>query len=140
MNVAPSAVGDPSPLGACCSRHRPRIFHSIIAISLCWSCAGGATDVSEDTVERDGFIGAFVDLRIAAVYAGSTNIGDAVRDSILTVNGVDEQDLMDFVAIHGEDVEFMSDLWTEVEARLTARLERTEDEIDGGDDGISPEL
>jgi len=89
----------------------------------------------EDTAEREEFIGAYVDLRTAAVNVGSTDIGDDVRDSILTGYGVSEQDLVNYVETHGEDVEFMSELWTEVEARLVARLERAFLD-DDGDDGV----
>jgi len=92
--------------------------------------------VPADTAEREEFIGAYVDLRTAAVKVGSTDIGDDVRDSILTVYGVREQDLVEFVETHGEDVKFMSELWTEVEARLLAHLERARQDEDDGNDGV----
>ncbi len=133
------------------ARPLPRVLRSfvpIVTLTLCWSCGGGATDVPEDAAEREVFIGSFLDLRTAAVNSGSTYIEDDVRDSILTVNGVTGQDLLDFIDTHGDDVEYMSDLWTEVESRLTARLQRAReaedeefdetDEINGGDDGVSP--
>ena len=105
---------------------------SVIAVALCWSCGGGVTDVREDAPAREEFIGTFLDLRTAAVNAGTVDVGTDVRDSILSVYGVTGQDLLDFIDTHGEDVEYMSDLWTEVDARLTARLERAaeNEEID----------
>jgi hypothetical protein len=136
MSTVQNTVGGPSPLGAHPPHHRLRIFAPIVAVTLCWSCVDGVTDVSEDTAEREEFIGSYVDLRTAAVNVGSTDIGDDVRDSILTVYGVSEQDLLDFVETHGEDVEFMSALWTEVEARLVASLERALLDEDDGDDGV----
>ena len=53
--------------------------------------------------------------------------------------GVTAQDLLDFVDTHGEDVEFMRDLWTEVETRMTKVLEQNardeENEENEGPDG-----
>ena len=142
MSVAPSTVGSPPPLGVCPLRHRPRIVVSsrmvvsILTLTLCSSCSGGTTDVPEDTAGREAFIGAYLDLRIAALSTGSTELGDEVRDSILSVYDVTDQDLLDFIDKHGEDVEFMRDLWTEVEARLTQRLEQiARDEVREGTDG-----
>ena len=76
-----------------------------------------------------------MDLRTAALSSGSPDLGDEVRDSILAVYDVTAQDLLDFVETHGEDVEFMRDLWTEIEARMTERLEQhARDEEDEGTD------
>ena len=158
MSVAPSTVGTPIPLGVCPPCHRcrigvsSRIVVSVVALTLCWSCGGGATDVPEETPGRPEFIGAYLDLRTAALISGSPDLGNEVRDSILAVYDVTDQDLLDFIETHGEDVEFMRDLWTEIEGRVTERLEQnaldeenegTEEdaeteEIQDGDAGISP--
>ena len=128
------------------------ILASLVAMTLSWSCGGGATDVPEDAVAREQFIGAYLDLRIAALSSGATTLVDEIRDSVLAINDVTEQDLLDFVDSHGEDVEFMRNLWTEVESRLTERLEEmardeendgteegnTTEEIQDGDGGVSP--
>ena len=131
----------------------PAIVFSIVALTVCVACGGGgATDVPEDTPGREEFIGAYLDLRIAALGLETADLGDEVRDSILSGYGVTAQDLLDFIDTHGEDVEFMRDLWTELDARLTERLEQnardleneeTEEdagteEIQDGDDGVSP--
>jgi hypothetical protein len=123
MSVAPNTPGGSPPPRARLPYHRHR-FIPILALVLCWSCEDGTTDLAEVTAAREGFIATFLDLRAATVNSGSADIEDAVRDSILNLHGVTGQDLVDFVETHGEDVEFMSDLWTEVEARLTERLER----------------
>ena len=94
-------------------------------------------------------MGAYVDLRMAAPSSETTGLGDEARDSILAAYDVTEQDLLDFIDTHGSDVEFMRDLWTELEARLTERLEQNArdeeaegtdeaEEIDVGDAGVSP--
>ena len=97
----------------------------MVAVTVCWSCGGGATDVPEDAAGREAFIGAYLDLRTAALSSGTTDLGDEVRDSILATYNVTGQDLLAFVDAHGEDVEFMRDLWSELEVRLTERLEQT---------------
>ena len=123
-----------------------------MALTLCGSCGGGATDVPEDTPGREEFIGAYLDLRTAALGLGTTDLGDEGRDSILSGYGVTAQDLLDFIDTHGQDVEFMRDLWTEIEGQLSELLEQNArdaendgaeenvgtEEIQGGDAGVSP--
>ena len=135
MSVAPRTFGGPPPLRVRSPRHRRRVIVSIVATTLCWSCSGGTTDVTEVTPGRAEFIGAFIDLRTAALSLGSAALGDEVRDSVLAVYDVTAQDLLDFIETHGEDVEFMHDLWTEIEARMTERLENARDEENEGTDG-----
>jgi hypothetical protein len=97
----------------------------MVALTLCWSCSGGTTDVSEDTVGRETFIRGYVDLRAAALSLEETDTGLEVRDSILAAHGVTGEDLLEFVDTHGERVEFMSEIWSEVEGLLTRRLEQS---------------
>jgi hypothetical protein len=129
---------------------RPRIIVFMASMTLCWSCGGGATDVPEGTTaEREAFIGAYLDLRTAALNSETTEFGDEVRDRILAAYDVTGQDLLDFIDTHGEDVEFMHDLWAELEMRLIERLEQNagdeenegadgSEEIEDGDAGVSP--
>ena len=108
----------------------------MVSTTLCWSCGSGATDVPEDTAGRDVFIEAYLDLRTAALESGTSDFGDEVRDSILAVHDVTGQDLLDFINTHGEDVEFMNDLWAELEVRLGERMDQnTPDEADEGAEG-----
>ena len=95
----------------------------LIALTVCWSCSGDATDVLEDTVAREVFIGAYVDLRVAALSQGTTEIQGDARDSILVAHGVTGEELTQFVDTYGENVEFMRDLWAEIEGQLSERLE-----------------
>ena len=136
MSAASSTAGGPPRLRVPSPGHGPRVVLSIVALTLCWSCSSGATDVPEDTPGRAPFIGAYVDLRIAAMSAETTDFGDEVRDSLLAVHDVTEQDLIDFVDLHGENVEFMRDLWTEIETILTERLEQEagDEEFDGAEE------
>ena len=102
----------------------PRIIVSIVAVTLFWSCGGGATGVTGDTAGREAFIGAYLALRSEAMSSRSTEMEDRVRDSILTIYDVTAQELLDFIDTHGEDVEFMRDLWTEIETRMVESLEQ----------------
>ena len=119
-----STVGSPPPLGLPPAPHRPRIMVVVIALAVCWSCSGEATDVPEDTVERDVFMGAYVDLRVAALSSETTEIEGDARDSILAAYGVTGEELTQFIDTYGENVEFMRDLWTEIEGQLSERLEQ----------------
>ena len=105
--------------------HRPPVMVLLIALTVCWSCTDGATVVLEGTAEREVFIEAYVDLRARALAAGTTEIEADARDSILAVYGVTQEELLEFVDIHGEDVQFMGDLWGEIEGRLTERVEQS---------------
>ncbi len=124
MSVASSTVGSPPPFGVFFPRHRHRLIVPIVAMMLCWSCGGGATDAPVETAGREAFIGAYLALRSEAMSSQSTEMEDRVRDSILTVYDVTAQELLDFIDTHGEDVEFMRDLWTEIETRMVELLEQ----------------
>ena len=67
MSVPFSTVGSSPPLGVFPPHHRVRIIVSMVAMTLLSSCSGGTTDVPEDTEGREAFIGAYLDLRIAAM-------------------------------------------------------------------------
>ena len=95
----------------------------IVALTVWWSCTDAATVVLEGTAEREVFIETYVDLRAKAMAAGTTEIEAGVRDSILAVYGVTGEGLVEFIDIHGEDVQFMGDLWSEIEELLTERPE-----------------
>jgi len=96
----------------------------IVALTVWWSCTDAATVALEGTAEREVFIETYVDLRARALAGGTTEIEAGVRDSILAVYGVTGEELVEFIDIHGEDVQFMSDLWGEIEELLTEPLEQ----------------
>jgi hypothetical protein len=102
----------------------------VIALAVCWSCSDDATDVPADTVERDVFIGAYVDLRVTALSSGTTEIDADARDSILAAYDVTGEELTRFIDTYGEDVEFMQNLWTEIEGQLAERLEQNARDVD----------
>ena len=79
---------------------------------------------------------------MAALTSGSADLTDEVRDSVLAISNVTEQDLLDFIDTHGEDVEFMRDLWTELETLLTERLEQNarDEENAATEESLEPDV
>jgi hypothetical protein len=108
--------------GTCESTLAARLRGPVLALALlAGGCGGGTSEPAEaGGLDRDSFISAYVDLRTAAIRSDGTRLTDAARTSILSRHGVTEGQLMAFVELHGEDVEFMRAVWDEVEARLDA--------------------
>ena len=91
-----------------------RSFHiaaTVLALALV-ACSG---ETEPDTIDRDTFVHTYANLRIAAVETDSGRIAFAARDSILDAFEVTEDDLTRFVEVHAENLEFMRDVWNDVE-------------------------
>jgi hypothetical protein len=86
------------------------------------------TGPAGQTIHRDVFIDTYVDLRLAALAAEEFVITPEQRLEILSRRGVDEERLLGFADVHGADVDFMNEVWAEVERRLD---ERRPSEADG---------
>ena len=82
-----------------------------------WELPGGDRD---GTVDRETFLVAYVDLRVAALQGPEEELGREDRDRILNEHGVTREDLLDFVEAHGRDVDFMKELWDEARQRIRA--------------------
>ncbi|MFQ5538552.1 MAG: hypothetical protein ACE5GJ_13995 [Gemmatimonadota bacterium] len=86
--------------------------------------AACGSDVSapggESVPSRETFITAYVELRSAALRSDDGILSDSARTDILGRLGVTDRQLLRFVEVHGEDVDFMKEVWDEVEARLDA--------------------
>lgn len=89
------------------------------------ACSGGAVD----TIDREVFITTYVDLRMAALETDSARIATSDRDEILQRNGVTAEDLTSFAELHAADLDFMRDVWNEVELRM---------DVDPGAEGDAP--
>ena len=94
------------------------LLRIVLAVLLPAMFACGESGDRNAAIDRDVFIQAYVELRTAALNTDSQRVADADRDSILTSLNLTAVDLIDFAAAWGSDVEFMRDLWNEVEARL----------------------
>ncbi|MDZ7779404.1 MAG: hypothetical protein U5R14_05605 [Gemmatimonadota bacterium] len=82
-----------------------------------WACGNGSERASGE-LTREGFIDAYVDLRAAALRDEDGVLTDSTRNAILERHDVTEETLLDYVDARGRDLDFMRDLWNEIEVRL----------------------
>lgn len=75
----------------------------------------------EAPVDRETFIETYVELRLEALKWDGGRLPEEERDRILRELGVTADDLRAFVQVHGRNVPFMADVWTEVEERMARR-------------------
>jgi hypothetical protein len=90
-------------------------------LSLTTACGGGQTTPGDEPIDREVFIETYVDLRVAAAQAGDFVVPTEEREEILARHGVTAESLLRFADVHGRDVEFMNEVWAEVERRLAER-------------------
>jgi hypothetical protein len=88
-----------------------------IALPLSVSCAA-STGGSEEAIDQEVFIQAYVDLRITALDTDSQRLAQPDREEILARHGVTDIDLEYFVTANTDDVAFMRDVWNEVGKRM----------------------
>lgn len=94
----------------------------------------------EGLIDREAFIDAYVELRVAALDTDSQRVAASDRDAILDRIGITDDDLLRFVEFHGGDLEFMRDVWNDVELRLDRPPQPTPaEEADGSDGSREPE-
>ena len=90
---------------------------AVILLALA-SCGGDTSPVASDVIDRQTFIDTYVDLRLAAIQTPDFRIPSGERDQILTRHGVSAEDLLRFADAHGRDLEFMNEVWSEIEVRF----------------------
>ena len=105
-------------------RSLPRRAHAratcAAVVLMACACGPDAPSSTDGTIDREVFIATYVDLRIAALESEPRTLSGIDRDAVLARHSVTEEALMTFAEVHGRDVEFMSDVWEEVELRLDA--------------------
>lgn len=92
-------------------------YASLTLAVVLFACGGG-DDAA--TIDRETFVSAYVDLRTEALFNDSSRITDEERTQVLQQYGVTEDDLLAFADVHGRDVEYMRNVWDEIEERLDA--------------------
>ena len=92
-----------------------RSLYLLVTLLLSANCS---TDKKSEVIDREVFVGVYSDLRIAAVETDSGSISFSGRDSILDAFGVTEEDLTIFLEEHVEALEFMRDVWNDIELRM----------------------
>ncbi len=103
------------------TRVRPAVLALVLLCSGC-SEGGASSGIEGELIDREVFVAVYVDLRIDTLDNPGRRVDDAERDSVLVRHGVTEEQLFQFVEVHGTDVEYMRDLWADVEARILALL------------------
>lgn len=92
---------------------------ALACVVLVTPLAVACGDQAESTlVSRARFVDAYVDLRVTALRREDETLTDSARAAVLARHDVTEDQLLEFATAHGGDLEFMRDLWNEVEARL----------------------
>jgi hypothetical protein len=98
--------------GRCLSRLLPFGTALLLSVTACDS-----TPDYRGLIDREDFIGTYVELRAAALR-NSGELAEDQRERILSEHGVTGTDLTAFVEGHGPELEFMRDLWNEIETRI----------------------
>lgn len=88
---------------------------------------GCGESTPEGLIEEETFIETYVELRIAALDTDSSRIADSDRETILAAQGVTEDDLLEFVRVHSSNLDYMRDVWNEVELRMDRSPEVAEE-------------
>lgn len=91
---------------------------TLVLVMLLAGCGGGGASEPSTGIDAETFIATYVDLRATALSSGEPMISEDKRADVLSRHGVTENDLTAFIEARGEDVEFMRDVWDEVERRL----------------------
>jgi hypothetical protein len=95
-------------------------------VSAVAACGGGETDVPPDVMDRETFISTYVDLREAVIATPDFRIPPEQRAEILSRHGVDGENLIRFAEAHGEDLDYMNEVWMEVDTRVQRREAKVE--------------
>ena len=99
-----------------------RRMPAIALLFLAAACVGDAQGpVPADVIDRETFIETYVDLRVAAVTSTEFRVSAEQRAEILARHGVDGEGLLRFADAYGRDLDYMNEVWAEVEARIQDR-------------------
>lgn len=104
------------------SRRSPARRFPVLAAGLALGVtllAGLACDRRPVTaVDRETFIRAYTEVRVAALENEEAIPTEAQREAILSRFGVTKEQMVEFVEAHGADTDYMQALWNEIEQRL----------------------
>ena len=103
-------------------RPKPSGARFLAGILMCImaACGGQPPEESSQTIARDVFIGTYAELRMAALRSPDGRVSPQAKEEILEANGVTEDDLLEFVDAHGPRVQFMVEVWGEIDDTLRA--------------------
>ena len=104
------------------SQHIPKnknvqkIHYFLLSLLVILSCNQDDNHKVTPSIDRATFISTYVALSTADMENLDT------RDHILDSLSVTQQDLESFVTYHGKDVDFMADLWGEIQSQINQDL------------------
>jgi len=81
-------------------------------------------------IEREQFVEVMVELRTEGVRSPTGRISASDRDSILGRRGLVEDDLRNFVEVHGRNVPLMTEIWAEIQLGIAEALGVNVEELD----------
>ena len=89
---------------------------TVLTVVAALGACGSSTP--DGVIDRETFIDAYVELRVAALDTDSQRVAAADREAILQRLGVTEDELLRFAEVHGGELDYMREVWNEVELRL----------------------
>ena len=114
---------------------RATLVFPIFALLFLSACSSGPSE-DRDTISRETFMAAYIELRVAGLQDPSGEIGLAERDRILGELGLTDEDLLRFVEVRGRDGSYMEGVWREVDSLM--RESRKDDDPGEGEEGEGP--
>jgi hypothetical protein len=101
--------------------HRAAERFWLVLVAMSAACGGDdSVPIVEGVIDRETFIEVYVELRASGVRNPGFRISEEARDEILARHGVDEAALLTFVDAYGMELDYMNELWAEVERRIEA--------------------
>ena len=94
---------------------------ALTGLAVLVAACGDPTPPGGEPIDREVFIETYVDLRLAALQAEGFVVSPEQREEILARHGVAQEALLHFAEVYGPDLEFMNDVWAEVEGRIEER-------------------
>ena len=89
-----------------------------VAAFIVAACGDQAPSVAPDAISTEAFVEAMVALRTSPVIGTSGFLPQGEPERILGERGLTPEDIRRFVEVHGANVPMMTDVWTEIEARV----------------------
>ena len=100
---------------------------SVLTVALLLAACGGESSgpdpAAADAIDRELFVETMVELRMEALDNTPMVITEQEKAEILGERGLTEEDLRVFVETHGKRLEYMRDLWADIEARVLSRID-----------------
>ncbi|HKK93287.1 MAG TPA: hypothetical protein VJ925_07610 [Longimicrobiales bacterium] len=112
-----------------------RVAGLVVCVGMTAAAPGCAGESPPETIDREAFVDAYVEIRTAALLRSQPALEGPVKDSVLRELGVTEEQLLTFADVHGDDLEFMRGVWADVSTALDSVVYRPLDAPDADSAG-----